>query len=71
MATPHVSGAAALVLSACPTDTPTLINTLLSTVDVIPSLSQTITGGRLNVWAALNSCVGGGMSTVSSAPKRR
>ena len=35
------------------------------------SLSQTITGGRLNVWAALNSCMGGGMSTVSSAPKRR
>ena len=67
MATPHVSGAAALVLSACPMDTPTLINTLLSTVDVIPALSGlTITGGRLNVLAALAACSGGGTSSTSS-----
>jgi subtilisin family serine protease len=71
MATPHVSGAAALVLSACPMDTPTLVDTLLSTVDVTPALTGlTITGGRLNVFAALNACSGGGTSSVSSLPGR-
>jgi subtilisin family serine protease len=66
MATPHVSGAAALVLSACPMDTPTLVYTLLSTVDVTPALTGlTITGGRLNVFAALTACSGGGTNSVS------
>ena len=58
MATPHVSGAAALVLSVCALDTPTLIATLLGAVDPIDSLNGiTITGGRLNVNAAILSCV--------------
>ncbi|HYG79065.1 MAG TPA: S8 family peptidase, partial [Pyrinomonadaceae bacterium] len=50
MATPHVAGAAALVLSRCPLDTASLKNTLLNNVDPVASLSAvTVTGGRLNV----------------------
>ena len=57
MATPHVSGAAALVLSLCAIDTATLRETLLGTVDHIPDLvGLTVTGGRLNVNSALHSC---------------
>ena len=62
MATPHVAGAAALVLSYCGMDTPTLTAALLNNVDPIDALSGlTITGGRLNVFAAMNdpSCVPG------------
>jgi hypothetical protein len=52
-------------------DTPTLVDTLLSTVDVTPALTGlTITGGRLNVFAALTACSGGGASSVSSLPRR-
>ncbi len=58
MAAPHVSGAAALVLSACWVDTPTLKQLLLDNVDPIDALSLiTITGGRLNVFQALRACV--------------
>lgn len=58
MATPHVSGAAALVLSRCLLDTAQLKQTLLESVDLVSSLgSTTITGGRLNVNRALQSCV--------------
>jgi len=58
MATPHVSGAAALVLSICnPLDTPGLKAALLNSVDPIPALSGiTITGGRLNVNKAVSPC---------------
>jgi subtilisin family serine protease len=57
MATPHVSGAAALVLSACTLDTVTLRNVLLANVDQIPSLTGlTVTGGRLNVYKAITAC---------------
>jgi subtilisin family serine protease len=58
MATPHVSGAAALVLSGCPSlDTAALKSNLLSNVDPIASLSgNTITGGRLNVNKAIRAC---------------
>jgi subtilisin family serine protease/subtilase family serine protease len=57
MATPHVSGAGALVLSQCPLDTAQLKATLLDSVDLVPSLaSRTITGGRLNVSTAVRSC---------------
>jgi serine protease len=58
MATPHVSGAAALVLSACPAlDTAGLLNVLLGTVDPISSLAgKTMTGGRLNVYKAVSGC---------------
>jgi serine protease len=58
MATPHVSGAAALVLSACAAlDTAGLVNVLLGTVDPISSLAgKTTTGGRLNVYKAVSGC---------------
>jgi subtilase family serine protease len=57
MATPHVSGAAALVLAGCNLDTATLKETLLGTVDSLPTLAGlTTTGGRVNVYSALYSC---------------
>jgi subtilase family serine protease len=57
MATPHVSGAAALVLSRCDLDTAALKDTLLGSVDPLPSLrSLTISGGRVNVNNALHAC---------------
>ncbi len=57
MAAPHVSGAAALVLSLCAIDTATLRETLLGTVDHVPDLEDvTVTGGRLNVNSALHAC---------------
>ncbi len=58
MATPHVSGAAALVLSRCALDTADLKETLLSTVEPVAGLVwATITGGRLDVNSALHSCI--------------
>jgi subtilisin family serine protease len=72
MATPHVSGAAALVLSVCALDTPTLKATLLANADAIDSLSGiTITGGRLNVNATIQACLVGATSRAgagSAAP---
>jgi subtilisin family serine protease len=57
MATPHVSGAAALLLSRCTADTAALKSMLTGNVDRIPSLSGlTITGGRLNVGRAIGAC---------------
>lgn len=59
MATPYVSGAAALMLSACTLATPDLKKNLLDNVDLIPALAgQTTTGGRLNVNRAIRSCNG-------------
>ena len=66
MATPHVSGAAMLVLSACSLNTAALKNNLLGNVDPITSLAgKTATGGRLNVGRAIQVCSGGG--TVAAA----
>jgi probable HAF family extracellular repeat protein len=57
MATPHVAGAAALVLSNCPVDTAGLRDILLRSVDKIGSMSGiTTTGGRLNAATAVSSC---------------
>src|SRR5437879_3957859 len=57
MATPHVSGAALLVLSKCALDTASLKTLLLNNVDPIPSLAgRTVTGGRLNVNKAIRAC---------------
>jgi len=59
MATPHVSGAAALVLSVCSLDTAALKSNLLNNVDPITALSGiTVTGGRLNVDNAIRACSG-------------
>jgi len=65
MATPHVAGAAALVLAACASlDTPTLRATLVNNVDAVGSLTaKTASGGRLNVYKAVTAC-----ATGSSAP---
>jgi len=60
MATPHVSGAALLLLSKCALNTVALKSLILSNVDLIPSLAgMTVTGGRLNVNKAIRSCSGG------------
>ena len=57
MASPHVAGSLALLESAHPTWTYTqLINQILSTVTPDPSLAgKTVTGGILNIGAALSS----------------
>ena len=61
MATPHVAGAAALVLSRCNLNTAALKANLMDNVDPIPSLAgRTVTGGRLNVNKAIRACAGGG-----------
>ncbi len=58
MAAPHVSGAAALLLSVCTLDTASLKDALIGTVDALPALAgRTITGGRLNVHSAVHSCL--------------
>ena len=57
MATPHVSGAAALVLSKCTADPATLRALLIGNTDPVPALAgRTTTGGRLNVARALAAC---------------
>jgi serine protease len=61
MATPHVSGAAALVLSKCTLDTAGLKADILNNVDKVSGLTGKVaTGGRLNVAGALAACGGGG-----------
>jgi subtilisin family serine protease len=58
MAAPHVAGAAALLLAACELTTAELKAALLSNADPLADLSGvTITGGRLDVNAALRSCL--------------
>jgi subtilisin family serine protease len=57
MAVPHVSGAAALVLSRCALNTPALKANLTEQVDLVPALNTiTASGGRLNVNNALRDC---------------
>jgi subtilisin family serine protease len=58
MATPQVSGTAALMLAACPAlTTASLKSTLLGSVDPVASMAGiTTTGGRLNVNTAVRAC---------------
>ena len=57
MAAPHVSGAAALLLSACSLTTADLKAALLTAADPIPAMAGvTRTGGRLNVNNAIRAC---------------
>jgi subtilisin family serine protease len=60
MATPHVAGAAALVLSNCPgLTTAQLKANLMNNVDPNTSLAgRTVTGGRLNVNNSVRACGG-------------
>jgi subtilisin family serine protease len=60
MATPHVSGAAALVLSLGYQSVGDLRSTLIAAVDPVPSLAGLVTsGGRLDVCKAIPPCVAG------------
>jgi subtilisin family serine protease len=69
MATPHVSGAAALILSQCSLNTADLKTNILQNVDLIASMSGlTITGGRLNVNQAIRACSGTPSFTVTASP---
>ena len=57
MATPHVSGSAALVLSRCALNTAGLKSQLLNNVDADPALAGiTSTGGRLDIDKAIRGC---------------
>ena len=69
MAAPHVSGAAALLLSRCALGTAALKNSLLNNADPIVALDGlTVSGGRLNVNSALGACTGeaSGLSLTQS-----
>lgn len=67
MATPHVAGAAALLLSRQPgLAAPELKAALLNSVDLLPALSgRVLTQGRLNVASALASLSGLGVSPAT------
>jgi subtilisin family serine protease len=66
MAAPHVSGAAALVLSTCNLDTANLKAALLSNVDPVTALLNiTVTGGRVNVYKAIRSCAAPGGPNIA------
>jgi hypothetical protein len=67
MATPHVSGAAALILSACSLNTDALRTTILSSVDPVPALAgKTSTAGRLNVFNAIERCASPAVTSFTS-----
>lgn len=75
MATPHVTGAIALLCAAYPSDSySTTISKLYAAVDKLPSLSgKCVTGGRLNIgklfprhWTLNTTQVGEGSVTVAN-----
>ena len=69
MAAPHVSGAAALVLSRCALDTAGLKAAILGSVDVVAALTGWVaTNGRLNVSQALQLCQTAAASTANQTP---
>ncbi len=68
MATPHVAGAAALALSANPSANSAQLKwALLSSADVKPALSASVTGGRLNADGAVAAVTAATMPTLSVA----
>src|SRR5712691_8380585 len=73
MATPHVSGAAALILSTGYQSVSTLKSTILDAVDPVASLAGRVTtGGRLDVCNAIPACLprGAGFS-LNATPSRQ
>jgi len=66
IATPMVTGAAALVLSVCPLTTTQLKASLMTSVDEIPALAdRVLSGGRLNVLQALSACAPASVPTFT------
>jgi subtilisin family serine protease len=66
MATPHVTGSAALILSLGYQSVATLKSTILNNIDPLPSLSGLVrTGGRLDVCKAIPAC---GSPTPTAPP---
>ncbi len=66
-ATPYVAGAAALLMADCPLPNSAVIATLEGTATQIPALTSIATDGRrLDIAAAVNSCIGGGSETQST-----
>jgi subtilisin family serine protease len=72
MATPHVTGAAALILSAPGQgglSVAQLKSAIMNNVDPLPSLSGiTVTGGRLNVCKAIPGCGAPPVATATPTP---
>jgi Subtilase family len=69
MAAPHVSGAAALVLSRCALGTAALKSAIIGNVDAVAGLAGKVsTGGRLNVDRILRACAPGFVPTVPGSP---
>jgi len=70
MATPHVSGAAALLWSAAPDALPNDISSaLIAGVDVRPAFTgRTVSGGRLNVMRSLRQVADVGVGTPAPVP---
>ena len=70
MATPHVSGAAALLWSAAPDAQPIDISAaLLAGVDMRPAFAgRTVSGGRLNVMRSLRQVADVGVGTPAPVP---
>jgi len=67
MATPHVSGAAALILSTTPMSVSQLKSAVLKSIDADPALAgKTRTGGRLNICKRVPGC-GAFLSTAPSS----
>jgi len=73
MATPHVSGAAALILSTGYQSVSMLKSTILAAVDPVASLAGRVaTGGRLDVCNAIPACLprGAGFSLDGTPPRQ-
>lgn len=71
MASPHVAGSAALILSACQLSTQALRTIVMNGIDPIPShAGMTATGGRINVYRSLTMCGGNPTPsfTLSASP---